>query len=180
MNIFKRLSMKGEIDIGKNGKNLDSAMRAFAKDLFKNEFPKASCICIGVKLHNVEGNRHQKCVYARSGDDGRRDLVSSVPGMNTPAEVGAAMGPMSSNLVSYRSATVGTSIIRKEPWTTHNCAESNLAFYVLKNGGQLGDYTIASFHMVGGTLDYFALCKNCAQWCQNSFRLSRGYKAHCK
>jgi hypothetical protein len=171
-----------EIDIEPD--KLERNMRKAAKDLLTEH--KCACICIALKKPGAKKGA-VRTYFGANGDTGRALLRTALNTENvdnrtdwTAAQVTAALSLMADNLVTYRSSKEGTAIVQKANWATHNCAESNLALYLYKQGKQLKDFTLASYQLEGTTCTYKPLCNNCVQWCRNSFQILDDYAAHSK
>jgi hypothetical protein len=167
-----------------SGRSLARAMRDLARDAF-SEYPRVGCVCVGIKAGAISSRRGSPAVVALSGDDGRDVLRHALQGIHalgagaTRRDVEGLLTVMASELVTYRSSTVGRAVHRHEGWSTHNCAEANLALYIYKSGlsATLRSFIIASFELSGSTVGYKALCANCAQWCRNQFTILPEYEA---
>jgi cytidine deaminase len=81
------------------------------------------------------------------------------------------------NVVDFRSKERGRAIEKRESWTTHNCAESNLYAYLLLNGkmSHRNRYSIASFEKSSNNIDFKAPCSNCIQWIRDYFDVIEEY-----
>jgi hypothetical protein len=121
----------------------------------------------------------ERTVYvAINGPAGRTLLRNMLNGEGhgggtlTAAQITADLMLMAdTELQKYRSKKSGPAITQAENWTTHNCAESNMALYLLKNGISFGKITIASYEIAGTSISYKPLCNNCAQWVKQSFKV---------
>jgi hypothetical protein len=181
------MSMKTTI----SGKKIIQEMKQVAKEYFAAH-ANPSCVCVGVKqIGGRESSGRAKdggerTVYVGiSGDTGRALLRDTLNAENvdgggwTTGDVTAALGVMASGLAVYRSKKNATAaVVQAENWTTHNCAESNLALYLYKNGVRASAITIASYEINGTTISYKALCHNCQQWCRQHFSVLDDFDAH--
>jgi hypothetical protein len=167
-----------------SGKMLLKEMKCVAKvHLEANQH--VGCVCVGVKNMpklkdgRAEDGGERDCYVGMSGEVGRRNLLAALNGdvgeWNMD-QVKAGLELMVQDLVTFRSSKVGTAVQKKELWTTHNCAESNLAYYLHKQGVQLRTITVASYQKVGTEVSYKPLCTNCAQWCSNQYNILEDYK----
>jgi hypothetical protein len=167
-----------------SGRNIAKSMRQLARDAFA-EYPNVGCVCVGVK--NIGGRQasgratdggERQAFVALSGDAGRRVLrenlieTGGVGRDATSADVTGMLETMASTLAIYGSAKRGTAAIaQKETWLTHNCAESNLALFLYRQGVDFAGVVIASYETVGGSLSFKPLCHNCAQWVRQHFKV---------
>jgi len=165
------------------GKEIAKEMKSVAKNVFKDNTP--ACVCVGVvgRLGGYKNQRAtdggQKQVYVGlSGETGRTllretlkvDRAKIISMLTTMADV---------QVKQYRSKKDGPAINQAEPWATHNCAESNLALYLITElGKNLRNITIASYQKVGDQVSYKPLCNNCAQWVKQNFHILQEYDAH--
>ncbi len=174
-----------------SGKNLIKEMRDVAKEYFA-EYGNPSCVCVGVvgigksEASGRARDSQERTVFVGiSGATGRTLLRETLNadghggGTLTNAQVIADLTLMAdTELNKYRSKKSGRAITQAENWTTHNCAESNMALYLLKNGRSFGKVTIASYQIDGGTISYKPLCKNCSQWVRQSFNVLDDFNSH--
>ena len=177
-----------------SGKKIAEEMAKIAKDCFK-ERPNVGCVCVGVanigrtagkKNRQVDG-QERDAFFAWSGDAGRAELRNALNEERVEGEdelsnaniVGMLEG-MAKRLALYESARAGTSINQVETWATHNCAESNLALYLERNGKNFSSITIASYEIRGSGVAYKPLCHNCQQWVRLYFNILQGYRAEVK
>jgi hypothetical protein len=174
-----------------SGKNPIKEMKALAKDYFA-EYGNPSCVCIGVALPgkaNSSGratDAFTRTAYVGisgvTGLDLLRDTLNAAghgDGKLTRAHITANLTTMANQqLVKYRSKLSGPEIKKVEDWNTHNCAESKLALYLLMNGIRSNVITIASYEIVGSSVRYKALCKQCAQWVRQNFKVLDDYDSN--
>lgn len=175
------------------GKNVIKEMRDLAKEYFA-EHKNPSCVCVGVaSLGRTESSGrardgHERKTYVGvSGETGRtllRETLNSEGhggGNLSKADVTTRLTAMANqHLVTYRSKQSGPAIVSAEMWATHNCAEGNLALYLLMNGVRADMVTIASYEIVGNSVQYKPLCKQCQQWVRQHFRVLEDFDAHTK
>ncbi|WP_207210023.1 hypothetical protein, partial [Tropicimonas sp. IMCC6043] len=128
------------------------------------------------------GTRHG--YFALSGATGRAVLENALIGEGlatantTAAEITGMLSGMAALLRQYRSKADGSAVSQAENWSTHNCAESNLALYLFRLGKDMGKITIASYEQNGSTIDYKPLCRNCRQWVRQHFNVLDDFNAH--
>lgn len=175
-----------------SGKNIIKSMKAVAKE-YLEDYNNPSCVTVGVvnvgKLESSGRTKKggERTVYVGvSGATGRTLLRNTLiadgiqspsGGVLTSTNVTNFLTDMANTaLVKYRSKQDGPAINRAELWTTHNCAESNLALYLFKNGKDFGRITIASYERNNGAVQYKALCNNCKQWCEQTFQILGNFK----
>lgn len=174
-----------------SGKKIENEMAKIAKDCFQ-EHPGAGCVCVGVANIGKSSGRGKRQVdgqqrhafFAWSGTAGRSELrttlneerATSEPELSN-ADVAGLLQGMAGRLSLYGSARNGTAIKQAETWITHNCAESNLALYLERNGKRFESITLASYETRGSGVAYKPLCKNCQQWVRLYFNMLQGYKS---
>lgn len=172
-----------------HGKNIAKEMKGVAKE-YLSTYPKAGCVCVGVRMHGGSkasgraksgGERH--AYVGVSGDDGRKLLRTTllaegaVPPATTANGIVGMLTDMAGQLVEYRSKKDGSSIRQVENWSTHNCAESNLALYLYKMGVDFKHVTLASYESSGSAVRFKPLCHNCQQWTRQHFSILPEYKS---
>ncbi|MCU1720298.1 hypothetical protein [Pseudomonas sp. 5P_5.1_Bac1] len=175
------------------GKNVIKEMKDLAKGYFA-EYGNPSCVCVGVSaLGRTESSgrardaQERKTFVGISGDTGRKLLRATLNaeghggGTLSAADVTARLTTMANqHLVTYRSRLTGPAIVSAETWATHNCAEGNLALYLLMNGVRANVITIASYEIIGNSVQYKPLCKQCQQWVRQHFKVLEDFDAHTK
>lgn len=173
-----------------SGKNVTKEMKQLAKETFA-EYPGVGCVCVGVKNlgarqasgRGADSGTRQTFV-AVSGDTGRKILrenlidARAIVDSASAADVTGMLEAMAAQLVVYRSAKKGSAAVeKKESWLTHNCAESNLALYLYKQGVDFSSVVIASYQKVADTVSFKPLCHNCAQWVRQHFKVLAEFDA---
>ncbi|WP_147443153.1 hypothetical protein [Corallococcus sp. AB011P] len=171
-----------------SGKKITKEMRDLAESTFRVH-PVAMCVCVGVrhtggrkaKGRAVDG-RARLAFAAINGKEGRIHLMDNLTVLQeftgvTAGTLTADLITMASSLNIYGSAKRGSkAIVQQAPWTTHNCAESNLALFIYKLGMRTHDFTIAAYGNNDGRIDFKAPCSNCAQWVRQHFKMLTEYE----